>query len=511
MESVNTKKPINVLTEFLADWIRTNSEEAVPFDSFEVLSGRKAEQKDVERWIFNCNYLYYRLGDFLLDKGLIPYEEDTAKAVILNLDTCFKTIKDSNPLNLRSKQEDAILKEFSKDWPPLADKSRNTFEKSSEALEAFKNDCLITQGASIKQFDQFSKEIKKEESFYRGLVKGGDNTPGLLVERYKTLLPIWCIKEINPLFTLLIWNDEEAIAELSMLLKESFESNGYPSVDGGYRHDSYVGIVANAQRVYLDTIDSDDCELKEKSVGELARLLDSSFFSLDYPCASDKVPAWLFGKAQLIWDIVVCSILGPKEAIGGLSHVRTKTEIHSKARHADEENDELFGEVILRRHYREKGPEMVGRISLDDVAVSGLWKVLGSSYDKNAALPKSKFKDDYSDLTGLYISTRVLDSSGDLLEGDGDSRYHAELSVSVEESGSRSIVLRDLGSKNGTYVMRKIDGTVFYRLLRSRLTDSCDEWALNHDVDAKHVELVDRLNLRRGDLIHLCDSCFEIF
>ncbi len=67
MQPKTEQKPINDLSEYLTLWIRANSEEALPFDLFENLLPHPIAQKTVERWIFNCNYLYNRAGDLFYD------------------------------------------------------------------------------------------------------------------------------------------------------------------------------------------------------------------------------------------------------------------------------------------------------------------------------------------------------------------------------------------------------------------------------------------------------------
>ena len=92
MEPKSGRKPINVLAEYLTSWIRENSEEALPFDSFESLRPHRVAQKDVERWIFNCNYIYSRVGDFLYDENLLPDEAEKLGALIVSIERSFKAI-----------------------------------------------------------------------------------------------------------------------------------------------------------------------------------------------------------------------------------------------------------------------------------------------------------------------------------------------------------------------------------------------------------------------------------
>ena len=213
MESKNEKKPINVLTEFLAAWIKANStEDAAPYDSFETLASRRVGQKDAERWVFNCNYLYYRIGEFLLEHDLLGDGPDQSAERLAFLEQNFKSIKDSNPLNLRSKQNDAIEREFAKDWPPLCEGSRNQlarFERALGALEERYADDLLPRQAEL---DALLLELADERDFYQDLAaKAGDKGGrDALLERCRRLLPLWCVKQVSPLYSLLIWDDRDA-------------------------------------------------------------------------------------------------------------------------------------------------------------------------------------------------------------------------------------------------------------------------------------------------------------
>lgn len=510
MESKNEKKPINVLTEFLAAWIRANStEDAAPYDSFETLASRRVGQKDVERWVFNCNYLYYRIGEFLLEHDLLGDGPDQCVERLAFLEQNFKSIKDSNPLNLRSKQNDAIEREFAKDWPPLCEGSRNQLARLERALgalgERYADDLLPRQA----ELDALLLELADERDFYQDLAADAGDKSGrdALLERCRRLLPLWCVKQVSPLYSLLIWDDRDAVERLAQLLADSFEDAGFPSYDGSRKQDSYIGLVLRAQEAYSEGLGEDELDLHDLTVRELWDLLEAEFFSLEHPSGSKRIPAWLLGKAQLIWNVAVCSILGPREAICGSSPARTMT---SEVERPDDNPDELSGEVLLRRRFNDGRLETVDRLSVDEVQTSGLWKVIGSVYDENAALPRSEYRNHYDNLGSLFIGSRRFDRSGRLVEGAGDSRFHAELSIRMDEKGGRRIILRDLGSKNGTYVIRQEGGETRYYLLKSRSSVTTEGWCEKVGVSPSQVSLVDWIALRRRDIIQLCGSSFEI-
>lgn len=509
MESKNEKKPINVLTEFLAAWIKANStEDAAPYDSFETLASRRVGQKDVERWVFNCNYLYYRIGEFLLEHDLLGDGPDQSAERLAFLEQSFKSIKDSNPLNLRSKQNDAIEREFAKDWPPLCKGSRNQLARFRESLRELENSYAEDLAAHRPELDAFLAELSDEQNLYQGLIarSEGDGRAGLL-ERCRLLLPLWCVKQVSPLYSLLIWDDRDAVARLAQLLADSFESAGFPSYDGSRKQDSYIGLVLRAQQAYSEGLGEDEVDLRDLPVRKIAELLEGEFFSLEHPSGSKRLPAWLLGKSQLIWNVVICSIVGPREAVCGSSPARTVT---SAVERPEDNPDELSGEVLLRRRFNDGRLETVDRLSIDEVQTSGLWKVIGSVYDENAALPRSEYRNHYDNLGSLFIGSRRFDRSGRLVEGAGDSRFHAELSIRIDEDGSKRIILRDLGSKNGTYVVRQERGETRYYLLRSRSPITTEQWCEKVGVPSAQVSLVDQISLRRRDIIQLCGSSFEI-
>lgn len=134
MRAVNEMKPINVLARFLAAWIRVRGGETAPFNSFETLFGEPVEQKDIERWILGCNYAYYRVGDALLMRDQLPDDPDACRMLLGHLASHLKSIRDTNPLKLRSKQPAAITDELGKDWPPFCHGSRNDLHRILPAL-----------------------------------------------------------------------------------------------------------------------------------------------------------------------------------------------------------------------------------------------------------------------------------------------------------------------------------------------------------------------------------------
>lgn len=509
MESKNEKKPINVLTEYLASWIRANgTEDAAPYDSFETLGRHRVGQKDVERWIFNCNYLYYRLGEFLFERNLLGDDPQQTSELLAFLEQNFKSIKDSNPLNLRSKQNDAIEREFAKDWPPLCKGSRNQLARFRESLRELENSYAEDLAAHRPELDAFLAELSDEQNLYQGLIARSkeDGRAGLL-ERCRLLLPLWCIKQVSPLYSLLIWDDRDAVARLAQLLANSFESAGFPSYDGSRKQDSYIGLVLRAQQAYSEGLGEDEVDLRDLPIRKIAELLEGEFFSLEHPSGSKRLPAWLLGKSQLIWNVVICSIVGPREAVCGSSPARTVT---SAVERPEDNPDELSGEVLLRRRFNDGRLETVDRLSIDEVQTSGLWKVIGSVYDENAALPRSEYRNHYDNLGSLFIGSRRFDRSGRLVEGAGDSRFHVELSIRINEDGSKRIVLRDLGSKNGTYVARQERGETRYYLLKSRSSLTTEQWCEKVGASPSQVSRVEQISLRRRDIIQLCGSSFEI-
>ena len=525
MKPTSDEKPINVLTRFIAEWIRKDSSEAMPFESFEAMRGRNIVQKDVERWIFNCNYLYFRFGDFLQEHGAIPQKRGDAERMLDYLDEHFKTIADSNPLGLRSKQNAAIACEFLKDWPPFMPKSRNIIDRPdktknnrkqglSQTLGEFVDVFFPNDANRLKELDSFLKQMKEEQKLYAA--RFGDEQTLCDAPRQtdvlgqcKTLLPLWCAKEVNPLYSLVIWEDEHAIDELCACMQQAFENAGLAAYDGGTKHDSYRGLVKRAQAAYLEGID-DDTDLKHLSVSEINAVLENGFFSLDHPTPAKDIPAWLFGKSQLIWNIVICAIFGPKEALSGALPLRTSTISAQYSAHTGVDPDAMRGEVLLRRVFRNGSIETIDRLILDDVQSSGIWKVIGSNFDENAALPQSKYRNQYRNLGVLFTGSQRFDSAGNITEGRGDSRFHLEISVEVQEDGSKLLVARDLHSKNGTYIVRQDGSETAYLVLNGRQTRGKANWGSRIGVSEKSVTMVGDAVLHRGDIIQLCGSCFEI-
>lgn len=531
MKSTREKKPINVLAEYLTAWTKSNTRDFAPYSSFETLLETKVEQKDVERWVLNCNYLYYRLGDYLFENGLLPDMEEGLASLFSFLDEHVKTIKDTNPLNLRSKQNEAVAREFSRDWPPLVQGSRNRCAQLDAELEALAT--FLPDGQHARSaVESFASEMQREAEFYEGLVGGeaGDKEAvanGSLenhgyVERYRMLLALWCVKEVNPLYSLLIWEDASAVRELAGHLADAFESCGFRAPDGSLRHGYFIDVVNRSLEGYLASLELEDRseDLRDLDIPSIHDLLEREFFQIDALETSSVLPPWLASKCRLIWNVVVCAVIGPEHVIGEPRTIRTETVSVNPPSSSSEGG--LQGEVLLRRHYRDGSVQTVDRIDLDEVGEDLLWKVIGSRYDKNVSVPASRFAESYADLGSRFLSTRLPDAgSGSPAgsEGEGDSRYHAELSVEVDDVGSKRLTLRDLGSKNGTFVVRESDGIVgdakgavnrHCFALESRKRYAPGELSRKLSIPEEAVSYVDEVVLGRGDLIYLCGSCFEI-
>lgn len=521
MKTVNEAKPINVLARFIAAWVREHGGNGAPFDSFEALRTEPIEQKDVERWVLGCNYAYYRVGDALLEADLFPDDETTEAELLACLDTQLKSIRDSNPLNLRSKQPEAIAAEFGKDWPPFCKKSRSDIRKSASGLKELSHRFAQRVPGLTDVLRDVATELADEARWYRALAGRHPGAEGI-AERGRVLVPLWCIKGVNPLFTLLMWQDEDAIDELARQLSAAFSANGYPSFDGGSRHDAYRGVVCASQRLYLEGLAGDGTvhaagTLDRLPLRELADLLDREFFDLGHPAPSRVLPPWLAGKALLVWNIVACAALGPREAIRPSGPNRTATTLVpgdavTAAKRA------LRGEVLLRRCLKNgerevagmlqlDGAEPAGTVALDDGA-SRLWYVLGSAYDEQARVPEALAP--VADvLAAHFLPTMRFDERGNQTEGTGDSRYHAALTLAWGDEGWQ-LSLEDLGSKNGTCVVRREGAGMRYLVLAARSLPDAAAWARSRGVDPAEVTVVNRVILERGDVIQLCGSRFEL-
>lgn len=521
MKAVNEAKPINVLARFIAAWVREHDENGAPFDSFEALRTEPIEQKDVERWILGCNYAYYRVGDALLEADLFPDDDAATAELIACLGAQLKSIRDSNPLNLRSKQPEAIAAEFAKDWPPFCPKSRSDVRKSASGLKELSHRFAQRIPGLTDVLREVATELADEARWYRALAGRYPGAEGIS-GRGRVLVPLWCLKKVNPLFTLLMWQDEDAVDELARQLSGAFAANGYPSFDGGSRHDAYRGVVRASQRLYLDGLADGgagrtDDTLDRLPLCELADLLDREFFTLGHPAPSRVLPPWLAGKALLVWNVVACAALGPREAIRPSGPNRTATTLVpggtvTAAKRA------LRGEVLLRRCLKNgerevagvlqlDGAEPAGTVALDDGA-SRLWYVLGSSYDGAARVPEAIASAEDA-LADHFLPTFRLDERGIQTEGAGDSRYHAALVLTWGEEGWQ-LSLEDLGSKNGTYVVRRDAAGARYLVLAARTRPDAAIWARSRGVDPTEVAVVDRVALERGDVIQLCGSRFEL-
>lgn len=509
MEPKSGRKPINVLTEYLTSWIRANSEEALPFDSFENLKPGRVAQKNVERWIFNCNYVYNRMGGIFYDRDVFPQDPGERANLIRSLDRAFKSISDTTPLDLRSKPSESIPYELSKDWPPFTENSRNTLERFESSLERFRaeNPAFCEQHARVLAAAE--AELRKEASHYALIAEEAGDGSRAFVTTCRTLLPIWCAKEINPLVTLLFWNDEDALAELVDELAASFSTQREFDASHARAIEAWREATLQAQALYIDDLD-DDADLTALSVPEIGDLLANEDFSLDHGSSTAALPRWLLGKARLIWNVVVCTALGPEEAIGSAVPDGSSTAESAYAARAAHCPSCLTGEVLLRRRYNSGRVVTVDRLMLDTVCSPGLWRVIGSHYDARAPLPNSAYRMQFAALGASFVASEARDGAGKAIEGAGDSRFHLELAIEVDAHKHARVVVRDLDSKNGTCVLRPSCTGLTCFAFPGRRHLSADDWARRLNVPVERVRMVDELALERGDIIQLADSCFEI-
>lgn len=508
MEAKSGRKPINVLAEYLTSWIRKNSDEALPFDSFEALRTGRIAQKHVERWIFNCNYICSCVGNYLYDTNLIPDDARERTRLIENIERAFKAISDSTPLDLRSKPADAIVYELSRDWPPFCQNSRNTLEHLNQGIEQFRELDPAFFDERRDAFSDLCREFSHEAAFYSSISSQAGRDVRALATRCRELLPIWCLKEINPLVSLLIWDDRDAMGELVEALRSAFLSQRLDGPVNGDVVDTWRDAALAAQELYLDNVD-DDADLALLTVPELSSFLDANGFSLSHDDATPEIPRWLLGKTRLIWNVVICAILGPQEAIGSASLDRSPTLRARGSYLVITSTRALDGEVLLRRRYRTGRIETIDRLLLDNVRAPGLWKVIGGHYDPYAPIPNSAYRAQFPSLGAIYVASETFDGTQRQVEGAGDSRFHVELAIEAT-SGGTSIVARDLDSKNGTCILRTTSDGLACFAFPGRRHLAASDWSERLDVPRESVHMVRELTLERGDIIQLADSCFEL-
>lgn len=509
MEAKSGQKPINVLAKYLTSWIRENSDEALPFDSFEALRGGRIAQKNVERWIFNCNYLYNRVGDMLYDAELLPSDSSACAQLIQDIERSFKAISDNTPLDLRAKPTDAVVNELAKDWPPFCENSRNTRAHLDAAFARLQTlqptFCAENAGA----LELIKQELLDEAAFYTNIAIQAGTGERALITRCRTLLPIWCAKEINPLVTLLIWDDGDAIAELADLLHAAFLQQRDAQAYAEETVDAWHEATLQAQASHLNELD-DDSDLTLLSIRDIGLLLESTGFTLDHGEASSETPRWLLGKARLIWNIVICAIAGAGEAVGSPYHQEPTIQAEHALERTHSCQRTLEGEVLLRRRFRSGRVETIDRLLLDRVCTPGLWKVIGSHYDRCAPLPNSTFRSQFAHLGASFIASEAYDDAGRLVEGVGDSRFHVEISIEIDNQGRPQIIAGDLGSKNGTCVLRGTKTGIVCFAFPGRRHITQAHWAQQLSIPENSIHMVNALSLERGDIIQLADSCFEL-
>ncbi len=507
MRAVNTIKPVNVLVRFIAEWIAAHRAEAAPFDSFESLRPERTEHKEVERWIFNCNYVYYRLGDALLAHDALPDTAHELEMLFAHLDANVKTIRDSTPLNLRSKSPEALRTELAKDWPPFQRHSRTTRDRTTRALDAFtREEAPGTAAPTVAQ--ELWEVLQDEERLYARITRKAEASADPLAARMRALLPIWCLAAVNPLYTLRLWEDGASLDALARELYDAWHAHDCIGTNGTEGRASYRGLIRRCHEDYRTHLGAQtDGELGEQPLPLIHQTLEEAFFSLDHPSTSTAIPTWLAPKCLLIWNTVVCSILGPAHVIRPSGPNRTATTRAPAV--APVRTQALAGIVTLRRHRADGSIEPIASLTMAQETTSRTWLVLGSSFDENARVPAALAGMSRAEISACSVATSRFDAQGAQVEGRGDSRYHALIRVDAQD-GRASIVLSDLGSKNGTYVMRRTDSGTRYLVLQHRTAQTAADWARRAGVDPAAVCICDSVELARGDVLQLCGSCFDL-
>ena len=127
-----------------------------------------------------------------------------------------------------------------------------------------------------------------------------------------------------------------------------------------------------------------------------------------------------------------------------------------------------------------------------------------------APLPNSAYRSQFAHLGAAYVASEFSHADDTEREGSGDSRFHVELTLELDQSSNVSIVLHDLDSKNGTCVLRTGAGRATWFAFPGRRHLAAADWAERLGIPEGDVLLVRELALERGDIIQLANSCFEL-
>ncbi|MBQ9043224.1 MAG: hypothetical protein IJ111_10485 [Eggerthellaceae bacterium] len=374
-------------------------------------------------------------------------------------------------------------------------------------------------------YEALVSEIGDEIAFYDELRSEYCDKPAVA---FRQLLPIWITKEASPLYDLSIWADEKSIGSVCDAVCKGFMD--HKSEFGAFDIESaackqFTDEILSLTRKLASSQGVDSNPYADTRVREMYAALYGNGDDPTYEHFPSDFPEEITIKAKLVWNLVGCALEGPWSVVSWMN-VRTDP-VHDAERPAAELDRTLeagCGRAIFRQlmawdkdSYASSRLAFEVELGSDDFETAtpdeGLVAVIGRAFAPGYA-PALQFAE--ADKPKLFRMASAIGSNRpnsyfatDFIK---DSAWH--LGVFLEGEPRRAYLV-DLGSLNGTYVIREGERgrkLAFAFPGRNRNRSIADVLApmIEHGISEEDVSIVGYLAAKRGDIIILGDSQFEI-
>ncbi len=308
-----TLKPIEILkVAFSAFLSATQSSEgetgASAFASPERQALARGNYAAVDALLFNANYWRVAYEDRIAEACANPDEARVCLEAV--------SVWNKNTLRLNHLSPNEVRATFERFCPPFAVNQRRGSQhkarKGKGPLPEFRLalDALADQGAPAASLDGLHRVLavmEEEAATYEGL----STSP--VLDALHVILPAWCLQNRIELVSGPWWDDSLVMSVIIDALAQRFRELNYDEVICQYFSESCY----EALDAYHRDLTSEPSSLGELSVPQLIALVQESrdmqpnFETDGYGRA---LPSWLISKEQLIWNVLVCAIYGPRTA-----------------------------------------------------------------------------------------------------------------------------------------------------------------------------------------------------
>lgn len=284
---------------------------------------RRGTQASVDRLLFNANY------------WLAAYEDQIIAACADEIDPrpllAAVTVWSTHTLKLNTLGANEVITTFERFCPPFADNNRKGSGTGPVArfAESIRH-ASEESPACAQKLSVLSRKMQREADAYAGLA-----APTALDALF-AILPAWCLQDKIPLVSGGWWDDPGVVTAIAEELMKQFLEMGYGEATCQYFYDSLL----ESLDAYLRDISDGDSPYSALPVQDLIELVHNAREA--NPCFEtdgygSSLPAWLSAKEQLVWNVIACSLYGPRAARPLL--VETPGLIVSSAIGEDAESD----------------------------------------------------------------------------------------------------------------------------------------------------------------------------